>query len=169
MPGVGLARALAVKDGRVMAVGGDEEVAALAGRGTRVVPLAGRALLPGFVDAHAHVVAGGYSLSQVSLRDADSRDEVARRLASWAARVPEGRWILGGGWDHELWGGALPTRGWIDGATPRHPVLVHRLDLHMALANSRALELAGVDASTPDPAGGLLVRDDPVAGRAAGS
>lgn len=160
IPGASLARAVAVEGGRITAVGGDDEVASLARRGTRVESLGGRAVLPGFVDAHAHFMAGGRSLSQVSLRDADTREEVARRLEAWAARVPAGRWITGGGWDHELWGGVLPTRSWIDPVTPEHPVLVHRMDLHMALANGPALERAGVHADTPEPEGGVVVRDE---------
>jgi hypothetical protein len=159
VPGRPLAEALAVRDGRIAGVGRDDEVLPLAGSGTVLVPLEGRTLLPGFVDAHLHLVAGGYSLSQVALGEVESRQGLARRLESWAARLPEGQWITGGGWDHERWGGALPARDWIDAVTPDHPVLVHRLDLHMALANTRALERAGIDASTPDPPGGLLLRD----------
>ena len=160
LPGGDRAQALAVKDGRIAAVGTDVEVASLARAGTEVESLAGRALLPGFVDAHAHFIAGGHSLSRVNLRDVGTPEELAARLRSWAARLPEGRWILGGGWDHELWGGTLPTRAWIDAATPDHPVLVHRLDLHMALANFQALEFAGIDEDTVDPKGGLVVRDE---------
>lgn len=159
VPGRPLAEALAVRHGRIVGVGRDDEVLPLAESGTVLVRLEGRTLLPGFVDAHLHLVAGGYSLSQVGLGEVESRAGLARRLESWAARLPEGQWITGGGWDHERWGGALPARDWIDPVTPDHPVLVHRLDLHMALANSRALEHAGIDASTPDPPGGLLVRD----------
>ncbi len=160
------ARALAAEDGRVVAVGSEDEVAALAGPDTVVEHLEGRTVLPGFVDAHAHVVSAGHALSRVQLRDADSREELAHRLAGWAARVPPGRWITGGGWDHELWGGELPRRSWIDDVTPEHPVLVHRLDLHMALVNSVALERAGIDGTTPDPRGGRIVRDE--AGRPTG-
>lgn len=153
------ARALAAEDGRVVAVGGEEEVSALAGPDTVVEHLEGRTVLPGFVDAHAHVISAGHALSRVQLRDADSPEELAHRLESWADRLPEGRWITGGGWDHELWGGALPDRSWIDPVTPGHPVLVHRLDLHMALANTVALQRAGIDGATPDPDGGRIERD----------
>src|SRR5690606_14045711 len=70
-----------------------------------------------------------------------------------------GRWITGGDWDHEMWGGALPERAWVDSVTPDHPVAVQRLDGHMMLANSRALELAGITRATADPPGGTIVRD----------
>ena len=87
-------------------------------------------------------------------------EELARRLGAYAKKLPKGRWILGGDWDHEKWPGApLPTKEMIDAATPDHPVFVNRLDGHMALANSLALKLAGVTKETKDPPGGLIVRD----------
>jgi hypothetical protein len=117
-------------------------------------------VVPGFNDAHVHFLEGGFSLASVDLRDAKSREEMARRLAEFAKQIPKGRWILGGQWDHEKWPGApLPTRQMIDAATPDNPVFVNRLDGHMALANSLALKLAGVTHETKDPAGGLVVRD----------
>src|SRR5581483_5386097 len=89
-----------------------------------------------------------------------TRDEFARRIAEFARTVPPGTWITNGDWDHEWWGGELPTRAWIDEATPRHPVWVSRLDHHnMSLANSAALRLAGITRETPDVDGGTIVRD----------
>jgi len=152
-------RAVAVQDGRVVAVGTDDEIDDLARRHTRVESLSGRSLLPGFVDAHAHLVTGGLGLSRVQLRDASTPDEMVGRVASWAERLPEGRWITGGGWDHHLWGGILPDRAWLDPVTPAHPVLVHRTDLHVAVANTRAMEIAALDGDTPDPPGGRVERD----------
>src|SRR5690606_8015164 len=81
------------------------------------------------------------------------------RIASFASTVPAGTWITGGDWDHEHWGGQLPTREWIDAATPNHPVWINRLDGHMALANSVALAAAGLDARTSSVDGGEIVRD----------
>jgi predicted amidohydrolase YtcJ len=161
---------LAVKDGRIVAVGSEEEVDVLAGPETRVVDLAGRTLLPGFIDAHTHFIDGGFKLSSVDLRDAATPEEFARRIAAFAATVPPGTWITGGDWDHEMWGGELPRREWIDEVTPEHPVFVNRLDGHMSLANTLAIEAAGIDEGgrrTPDPAGGTIVRD-PATGDAAG-
>ncbi len=158
VPGSDPAQAVAVKGGFIQAVGTDREVRALRGEGTEVVRLGGRMVLPGFIDSHTHFIDGGFQLSSVDLRDADSPEEFARRIKEFAETLPPGTWILGGDWDHERWGGELPSRKWIDEGTPEHPVLVTRLDQHMALANSLALELAGVSASTRVPFGGEMVR-----------
>lgn len=160
--GVELQEALAVKDGRIVAVGSDEAVDLLIGGETTVVDLGGRSLLPGFVDAHTHFIDGGFKLAGVDLRDAATPEEFTRRIAAFAASVPPGTWITGGDWDHELWGGELPRREWIDSVTPEHPVFVNRLDGHMALANTVAIRAAGLDEGgrpTSDPAGGTIVRD----------
>ncbi|MDH5588543.1 MAG: amidohydrolase family protein [Gemmatimonadota bacterium] len=162
MPGWGQATALAVTEGRIVLVGSDAEVGALVGDATEVVELNGRALVPGFIDAHTHFISGGFQLSSVDLRDAATPEEFARRIADFAATLPPGTWITGGDWDHELWGGELPRREWIDALTPDNPVFVQRLDGHMALINGPALAAAGIDANgtvTPDPAGGTIVRD----------
>ncbi len=153
------AEALAVGGEAVLDVGPAARVEALAGAATRRVDLAGRLVVPGFIDNHTHFLAGGFQLASVDLRDADTPEAFARRLGAFAATLPEGRWITGGDWDHERWGGALPRRDWIDSLTAGHPVFVSRLDGHMALANSAALERAGVTAATPDPDGGAIVRD----------
>ncbi len=159
-PAVGAAAptALAVKGGRVLAVGSDAEIERLASRSTQRILLAGRRVVPGFMDSHTHFVSGGFELAGVQLRDAATPEEFARRIGEFAARRP-GEWVLGGTWDHELWGGELPRRDWIDSLTPRTPVFVSRLDGHMGLANSRALALAGITRETPDPPGGTIVRD----------
>jgi predicted amidohydrolase YtcJ len=152
------ATAVAVRDGRVAAVGEDAAVERLAGGGTERVDLAGRLVVPGFMDNHTHFIDGGFELAGVQLRDAATPAEFTRRIADHARRHP-GEWVVGGTWDHELWGGELPHRGWIDSLTPDSPVFVSRLDGHMGLANTRALALAGVTERTPDPAGGTIVRD----------
>ena len=149
--------ALAVADGRILAVGSDVEVLKRAGPATRRIDLAGRLVVPGLIDAHTHFIAGGFDLAGVQLRDAATPQEFIRRVAQFAASHPS-EWVTGGTWDHELWGGALPERTWIDSVTPDNPVFVSRLDGHMALANSRALHLAGITADTPDPPGGTIVR-----------
>lgn len=160
------ARGVAIAGDTILAVGDEETIRAMAGPGTEVIELRGRFAMPGFIDTHTHFLEGGFRLSSVDLRDAATRDEFARRIAEHARGLPDGAWILGGDWDHELWGGALPDRTWIDAVTPDHPVFVTRLDWHMALANSRAMALAGFDPSTPDPPGGEIVRDG--AGRPTG-
>jgi predicted amidohydrolase YtcJ len=154
------AEAVAIAGNRIAAIGSTAEIRALAGQGTRVIDAAGKTVFPGFNDAHVHFLMGGFSLANVDLRDASSTEELARRLGAYAKKLPKGRWILGGDWDHEKWPGApLPTKEMIDAATPDHPVFVNRLDGHMALANSLALKLAGVTKETKDPPGGLIVRD----------
>ena len=153
------AEAIAITGRRIIAVGGSDEIRALAGPETDVIELGGRFAMPGFIDTHTHFLDGGFRLASVDLRDAASPEEFARRLAEHAEKLPPGTWILGGDWDHELWGGELPDREWIDEVTTEHPVFVTRLDWHMALANSTALELAEFDPKTPDPAGGEIERD----------
>jgi predicted amidohydrolase YtcJ len=156
--GSGAPTAVAISEGRVVVVGSDEEIEQFIGSGTRRIDLAGRRVVPGLMDAHTHFIAGGFELAGVQLRDAATPNEFSRRIAEFAAAHP-GEWVTGGTWDHELWGGELPHRSWIDPATPGTPVFVSRLDGHMALANSAALRLAGVTAETPDPPGGTIVRD----------
>jgi hypothetical protein len=154
------AGAVAVLGSRIAAIGATAEIRALAGPRTRVIDAGGKLVLPGFNDAHVHFLMGGFSLANVDLRDASSTQELARRLGEYAKKLPKGRWILGGDWDHERWpDAALPTKEMIDAATPDHPVFVNRLDGHMALANSLALRLAGVTKETKDPPGGVIVRD----------
>jgi hypothetical protein len=96
----------------------------------------------------------------VDLRDADTPAEFVRRLAEFVQRLPKGKWILGGDWDHERWPGApLPRKEWIDSVTPDHPVFVSRLDGHMGVANSAALRLARITRASRAPEGGEIVRD----------
>ena len=154
------AEAVAIAGNRIAAVGSTADLRALAGPKSRVIEAGRKSVLPGFNDAHVHWLGGGFSLSDVNLRDAQSPEEFARRIGQYAKKLPKGWWIVGGRWDHENWPGApLPTRAMIDAVTADHPVFVKRLDGHMALANSLALKLAGVTPETQDPPGGLIVRD----------
>jgi predicted amidohydrolase YtcJ len=155
-----LAEALAVHGNRIAALGTTAELRSLAGPQTKVIDAGGRLVLPGFNDSHVHFISGGAQLASVDLRDAKTQVEFAERIRKFAATLPKGRWITGGDWDHEHWPGApLPTKELIDRHTPDTPVFVSRLDGHMALANSLALKLAGITRATPDPKGGLIVRD----------
>ncbi len=151
--------ALAVRGNEIAAVGTDAEIRALAGPGTGQTDLQGKLVLPGFIDNHTHFLLSGLAMQRINLRDADTPEEFSRRIAEQAKKQP-GEWIIEGNWDHELWGGELPSRDWIDAATPDTPVFVLRLDRHMALANSKALELAGLDDSVVAPDGGAIIRDD---------
>ncbi|MGW0467882.1 amidohydrolase [Streptomyces sp. NPDC003027] len=152
------ATALAVTGERITAVGG-EEVRELIGPDTRVVDLAGRALLPGFQDAHVHAVFGGLELGACDLTGTTDVAEYRRRIAAYAAAHPERPWITGGGWSMESFPGGMPTRHLLDDLVPDRPVLLANRDHHGAWANTRALELAGVTASTPDPADGRIERE----------
>lgn len=151
--------AIALGAGRVLAVGRDAEVRVLRDRDTEIVSLPGRALLPGFIDAHVHLQAGGLALGRVDLRGVRRAEELVRRVADRAASTPPGTWILGGAWDHHAWGGTLPTRSWLDRAAPGRPALLLRTDLHVGVASSRALALAGVGPDTPDPERGAIDRE----------
>lgn len=154
------AEAIAVMSNKIVTVGTNAEIRKLAGATTKTVDAKGKLVIPGFNDAHVHFLEGGYQLSSVDLRDANSPEEFTRRIKEFAAKLPKGRWILGGKWDHENWTpNNLPTAAMIDAATPDNPVFIDRLDGHMALANSLAMKLASVDKTTKDVEGGEIVRD----------
>ena len=154
------AQAAAVRDGRFVAVGKDEEIRKLIGKETEVIDLGGKLALPGFNDAHLHFTNGGLYLLGIDLRPARDEKEFARVLKEYIYKMPKGEWVTGGNWDHENWPSKKhPRREMIDPFSPDHPILVSRLDGHMALANSLALKLAGITRDTPDPQGGEIVKD----------
>jgi predicted amidohydrolase YtcJ len=154
------AQAVAVLGERIVGVGTDAEVQAWRGAATKIIDAGGKLLLPGFNDAHVHFVSGGRQLDAVDLNDATSPEEFVRRIRQQAGKTPKNEWITGGDWDETKWSPAqLPTKDLIDAVTPNNPVFLNRYDGHMSLANSVALRLAGVTASTPDPPGGSIVRD----------
>ena len=155
-----IVEAVAIANGRILAVGSDEEIRAYASPNTTVIDLKGRLAVPGLSDSHAHFIQGGFQLLSVDLKDASSEEEFVRRVAAKARTLPPGRWMRGGDWDEESWPSEkLPTRWLIDAVTPRTPVFISRYDGHAALANSLALELAGISKDTPVPSGGVIVRD----------
>jgi hypothetical protein len=154
------AQAVAIANGHILAVGSDAEIQSYAGRNTKVVDLKGRFAVPGLIDSHAHFISGGFQLLSVDLKDARSEEEFTRRIGERARTLQPGRWLLGGDWDEQAWASAkLPSRGMIDAVTENHPVFLSRYDGHAALANSLAIKLAGVTRATPDPVGGVIVRD----------
>ncbi len=160
VPELPRAEALAILADRILAVGTARDVKALVGDKTRVVDLQGGLVLPGFIDSHTHFLNGGFALRSAQLRDATTREEFAARIAAKARELGPGAWVLNGEWDHQNFDPpVLPTRDWIDALTPDNPVFVNRLDGHMALANSLALRLAGIDRTTPTPPGGEIVKD----------
>ena len=154
------AQAVAILGDRIIAVGSNADVDVLRGTGTKVIDAGGKLVLPGFNDAHVHFVSGGLQLESVQLNDATGKQEFVRRIAAQAKKTPKGEWIQGGDWDETKWSPvSLPTKELIDPVTPDNPVFVSRYDGHSALANSAALRLAGITSQTPDPPGGVIVRD----------
>ena len=154
------AEAVASNGETIVAVGSEADIEPYIGPDTEVISVPGSMLVPGMIDTHVHFVTGGSGLAAVQLRDAATPEEFVERIGAFAETLEPGEWILNGNWDHENWGGELPRRDWIDAVTPDNPVWINRLDGHMALANSLALDKAGVDADSPDVAGGEIVRDE---------
>ncbi|UPY35001.1 amidohydrolase [Sediminicoccus sp. KRV36] len=157
----GMAEALAVAGGKVMAVGSRAEMEALSGAGTRRVDLAGRLAIPAFHEAHMHLLPFGLGLSMVNLRAEEVRslEETRRRLRAAAAATPKGQWVMGWGYDHAALDiGRHPTVTELDAAVPDHPLLIMRTCGHMGVANSAALRAAGIGHNTPDPEGGVIER-----------
>ena len=159
-PDMPWADAVASNGETIVAVGSNADIEPYIGEETEVISVPGGMLVPGMIDTHVHFVTGGSGLAAVQLRDAATPEEFVERIGAFAKTLEPGEWILNGNWDHENWGGELPRRDWIDAVTPDNPVWINRLDGHMALANSLALEKAGVDADSPDVAGGEIVRNE---------
>ena len=152
------ATALAVRAGRILAVGRDE-VAELAGPRTEVVDLRGRLLLPGFQDAHVHAVTGGVELGQCDLTGTTDLAEYLARIDAYARAHPGPGWIVGGGWSMETFPGGVPGRELLDAVAGDRPVYLVNRDHHGAWVNSVALDLAGITAETPDPVDGRIDRE----------
>ena len=154
-----VAEAMAIRDGHIVFVGSDRGASVFVGARTRVLDLDGRTVIPGMVDAHAHLLGLGQSLRSVDLVGTSSYDEVIARVVARAREVPAGTWITGRGWDQNDWRDTrFPTHEALSRAVPDHPVFRVRVDGHAALANERAMSLAGVTAQTADPEGGRVVK-----------
>jgi hypothetical protein len=154
------AQAIAVKGRKIFAVGSNDEIKKFIASNTKTIDANGKLVVPGFNDSHVHFLDGGAGLASVDLRDAKTPQEFVRRIGDFAKKLPKGRWIQNGNWDHENWTpNNLPTAAMIDAVTPDNPVFINRLDGHMSLANSLAMKLAKVDKNTKDVAGGEIVRD----------
>lgn len=156
-PALPKAEAIRIRNGVVAELGSNR--AAASWKGERI-DLRGATAVPGWVDAHGHVMSLGGLLRQLDLRDAKSYDEVIERVRERAARTPAGTWILGRGWNQEHWSPpVLPTHDRLSAAVPDHPVWLRRVDGHAGLANRKALEAAGITKETPNPPGGEILRD----------
>ncbi|MBY8888422.1 amidohydrolase [Streptomyces sp. PTM05] len=153
------ADAVAVRDGRIVVVGGEHDVSHLVGAGTEVVDLTGKLLLPGFQDAHVHPVLAGTTRRTCDLHDLEEAQDYVAAVAAYAAAHPDRPWITGGGWSMEAFPGGTPHRALLDGVVPDRPVALPNRDGHGVWANTRALEIAGITHDTPDPADGRIERD----------
>ncbi len=155
------ATAVAIGDGRFLAVGDDAEVRALARPHTRLIDLGGRLALPGLTDAHFHFYEWALGLRHLPLADTTSLSDLRQRLAQRASETPPGHWILGQGWNETRWPDPrIPTRADLDDVAPAYPVILWRSDMHLAVVNSRALQEAGITGDTPDPPQGVIDRDE---------
>jgi predicted amidohydrolase YtcJ len=151
--------AMAVRGGRVAFVGSTREALLLRGPSTQVLDLAGRTVIPGMVDAHAHLFGLGTFLRDIDLTDTRSYDAIVTRVAGRAKDLPPGRWVIGRGWDQNKWGDTrFPTHEALSRVTSNNPVVLTRIDGHAILANAAAMKAAGVTAATRDPAGGRIER-----------
>ena len=155
------AEAVAVAGGRIVAVGSDREIRELIGPATDVIELHGRTVLPGFQDAHLHFAHGGMAARQCDLFETTTPAEHAEAIVAYAARNPSARWIVGGGWSMDDFGGRMPTAAFLDALVPDRPVALQTRDGHTSWVNTRALELAGITPAMSDPVGGVIDRDAP--------
>lgn len=153
------AEGFAVVGDSIVAVGTRSEIEQWVGEKTVKIDADSNLIVPGFIDCHTHFIDGGISLTSVQLRDAKTPAEFIQRIEAFAKTIPAGTWITSGDWDHENWGGELPTRDWIDSVTQNNPVWINRLDGHMCLANTAALVASGVTDQVKDIAGGTIVRN----------
>jgi len=154
------ARAIAVKAGRIIAIGDNDEIRAMADSKTERIDLNGRLGIPGMMDSHFHFYDWAMGRQQLDLARVTSLDELLNRVAQAAGNLPRENWILGQGWNESDWPEhTMPRRDHLDAIAPAHPVALWRCDLHLVSVNSRALELAGIDETTPNPPDGVIEKD----------
>jgi hypothetical protein len=153
------AEAIAIREGRIVAIGSMAELGQLSAIARRI-DAGGRAIIPGLIDSHIHFLSYSRSLSKVNLDGVRSKEEALAKVAEKARETEPGRWILGGGWNNNLWSPPdFPTCHDLDRVAPNHPVYLDRKDMHSCWVNSRALQIAGVTRETPDPPGAAIGRD----------
>jgi predicted amidohydrolase YtcJ len=163
------AHAVAIRDGKILSIGEDAEIEKLRGATTKVIDAGGKLVLPGFVDCHIHFLEGSISLGQTNLEGAKNPADIQGILREYAEKHPGNGWILGGGWNYAMFGEEnLPNKKYLDELFPNRPVFLYGYDGHTSWANSNALQLAGINKDTPNPANGAIVRD-PKTGEATGA
>ena len=152
--------AVAIRDGKVAYLGNADEARRNAAPHSEIIDLGNRVALPGFIESHSHPVLYGRYLEEVDCRDCSSLDEIVEALRNRAKTTPPGEWVVGNGYDHTLLKESRhPTRRELDRASDEHPVLLRNITVHNVVANTPALELAGITAATRDPEGGRIGRD----------
>ena len=161
------AQAIAVDDGRIVAVGSNQTISACVGSDTQVIDLKGQFAMPGFIEGHAHFVGLGESMMMLNLHQAKTWDEIVLQVEKATRTTPPGEWIIGRGWHQSKWDhvpspnvNGYPTNLEMNSAAPDHPVLLTHASGHMSFANEYAMKLAGVDANTENPKGGEIVKDE---------
>ena len=154
------ANAVAVRDGAIVAVGTDDDVREMIGASTEVVDLTGRLLLPGFQDAHVHPVGGGIDMLQCDMHDLEGKDAYLEAVRDYLAGHPDEEWVLGGGWSQDSFPRGCPDKESLDAVAPDTPVYLPNRDGHSVWVNSKALEIAGITADTPDPSDGRIERTE---------
>jgi predicted amidohydrolase YtcJ len=165
-PALGTVQAVAIRSGRILAVGSDEAMGAYVGPGTEVVDLEGRLAIPGFIEGHGHFVGLGEARMNLDLSKASTWEEVVEIVGEAARRTPPEEWIVGRGWHQEKWDhppegnvGGFPRHDELSAVSPDNPVLLTHASGHACCANEMAMNLAGISGATPDPAGGEILRD----------
>eukprot|EP00252_Welwitschia_mirabilis_P007513 TRINITY_DN1893_c0_g1_i1.p1 TRINITY_DN1893_c0_g1~~TRINITY_DN1893_c0_g1_i1.p1 ORF type:complete len:549 (-),score=125.51 TRINITY_DN1893_c0_g1_i1:219-1865(-) len=152
------AEAMAVRRGRIVGVGNLSSVQEFIGKGTWLLDLEEKMVVPGFIDSHVHFISGGLQMGQVDLRKVKSKQEFIMKIERAASTTERGNWILGGGWNDDNWGGELPEASWIDNVSEHNPVWLVRMDGHMGLANTVALRRAKIDTTLDNIAGGAILK-----------
>ncbi|CAN0863318.1 Protein LONG AFTER FAR-RED 3 [Linum grandiflorum] len=155
---VPFADSMAVSNGKILRIGNYSSLQGLIGNETELLNLEGKVVVPGFIDSHVHFIPGGLQMARVKLHGVRQKEEFVRRIEEAVKNAKQGSWVLGGGWNNDMWGGELPMASWLDDFSADNPVWLSRMDGHMGLANSLALKLAGISKLSEDPSGGTIMK-----------